>query len=113
MTTKPLTQNQQKETASQGSKDYLVKNLKAGSTIYTNILNADSRGMSRKMRVYFVDDSGFIENITFDVAQVLGRPFRDHSMTVQGCGMNMGFSVVYSLSEVLFDDGYALEQRWL
>jgi hypothetical protein len=32
---------------------------------------------------------------------------------VQGCGMDMGFHVVYSLSQTLFNDGYALKQRWL
>ena len=84
MTTKPLTQKQQKETASQGSKDYLVKKLKAGITVYTNVLNASSSGMSRKMRVYFVDDSGNLEDITFGVAQVLGYTLRDYSMTVRG-----------------------------
>lgn len=113
MTTKPLTQKQLKEIVTQGSKDYLVKKLKAGITVYTNVLNVSSSGMSRKMRVYFVDGSGNIEDITFDVAQVLGYTLRDYSMTVRGCGMDMGFSVVYNLSECLFDDGYALKQRWL
>ena len=113
MTTKPLTQKQLKEVAIQGSKDSLTKKLKTGSTVYTNVLNVSSSGMSRKMRVYFVDDSGNLENITSDVAQVLGYTLRDYSMTVRGCGMDMGFSVVYNLSKCLFDDGYTLKQQWL
>ena len=32
---------------------------------------------------------------------------------VGGAGMDMGFHLVYNLAAVLFDDGYALEHKWI
>jgi len=33
------------------------------------------------------------------------------SVKVTGCGMDMGFQLVYTLAQALFNDGYALKQR--
>jgi hypothetical protein len=78
-------------------------------------------------------------DITGHVARVLGYPCRDRAdgMTVGGCGMDMGFHVVHSLSYALhgtntvgadaeehagrpfrptreqYRAGYSLEHRWL
>ena len=32
---------------------------------------------------------------------------------VGGCGMDMGFHLVYTLSRELFDDGYYVKHEWL
>jgi hypothetical protein len=36
-----------------------------------------------------------------------------NGLVVGGCGMDMGFHAVYTLSRILYNDGYALKQRWL
>lgn len=36
-----------------------------------------------------------------------------NGIKVEGAGMDMGFHLVYSLSQRLFGDGYKLSHRWL
>jgi hypothetical protein len=40
------------------------------------------------------------------VARVLGEKLRDGGLGVGGCGMDMGFHLVYSLSRALFPTGF-------
>lgn len=50
----------------------------------------------------------------YAVSTVLGwaRGKRD-GIRVSGCGMDMGFHLVYNLSLVLYGSGDALKQRWI
>jgi hypothetical protein len=32
---------------------------------------------------------------------------------VSGCGMDMGFHLVYSIAQFYNDDGYSVRQRWI
>ena len=41
------------------------------------------------------------------------RPANRDGVRVVGCGMDMGFDLVYRLSMELYGDGYALNARWL
>lgn len=56
-----------------------------------------------------------IEFLSWYVAKALGYRFSEdtEALVVGGCGMDMGFHVVYSLSYALFGDGYALNQKWI
>jgi hypothetical protein len=36
-----------------------------------------------------------------------------NGIRVGGCGMDMGFHLVYTLSRALFDDGYYVKHEWL
>ena len=77
--------------------------IKAGQTIYTTLQNVSSNGMSRRIIVTTIDD-GRIWNITRLVATACEYRYNDNygALVVGGCGMDMGFSVVYGLSSVLF-----------
>jgi alpha-galactosidase/6-phospho-beta-glucosidase family protein len=84
--------------------------------------------MSRRLNIYTVLD-GKIINITWHVANVLEYRYNQEkeSMVVGGCGMDMGYHIVYSLSRVLGvhttyqeedtdglrGDCYGLNHRWL
>lgn len=117
---------------------YLRSILKPGSEVYTTVKSVAKSGMSRTMTLHVVLD-GEIRGITYSAAVVLGKPAqRDGTIRVHGCGMDMGFHIVYTLSRILFPDGfipaeagheygrngvpatdldknggYALKQRWL
>ena len=117
---------------------YLRGILKPGSEVYTKIHSVAKSGMSRTLSLHVVVD-GRICGITYSTAVVLGENTqKDDSIRVHGCGMDMGFDVVYRLSRRLFPDGfipaeagkeygrngtpateldkdggYALKQRWL
>ena len=93
--------------------EYLKKNLKKGDTLFTIVTKVAPSGMSRRIKVLDIKD-GNHSYWSYYVSKALGYKLKDDgSILVQGCGMDMGFHVVYSLSQTLFNDGYALKQRWL
>lgn len=103
------------------AKKYLMDVLPVGGTCYTQVKSVAKSGMSRKMKFFAVED-GEIINVTWRVATVLGDSVQsDGTIRVSGCGMDMGFHMVYNLARTLYrdfktnggDSGYALKQRWL
>lgn len=94
--------------------------IKPGDTLYLVLRHRSASGMSRTIGVkgFSVDSStGEIRDweFSYNVALALGWRFnRDREgVTVGGCGMDMGFHLVYELAGVLFGDGYTLKHRWL
>ena len=110
-------------------------------TIVTTVLQHVSRsGMSRSIKCVMADPEIGVWDITGYVAAALST-VRDSRYGIKrdGCGMDMGFDLVYSLSRTLYptgfdcigegcpsndhsnrreaahhaDGGYALRQRWL
>lgn len=102
-------------------KKYLMDILPAGGTCYTQVTSVAKSGMSRKMKFFAVHGEEIID-VTWKVATVLGDSVQhDGTIRVSGCGMDMGFHMVYNLSRTLYgdvkcnesDSGCALKQRWL
>ena len=121
----------------------LKKRLKPGQTIYTILRKVSKSGMLRHISVCIATRNPkgqpFISDITWQVARALQdySDFpQDYGIKVSGCGMDMGFSIIYSLGSVLFghgketqkhkymtyrngskepetDGGYLLKQQWL
>lgn len=84
--------------------------LPAGTEVYSIVRHVSQSGMSRQISFHIVED-GAIRDISFHVARALGYTLdRDRfALKVSGCGMDMCFSVVYSLGSALFRDGHAGE----
>ena len=89
------------------SREVLLRWLKPGDTIYTVLRHVSRSGMSRKIDLYKIEDGQPIF-LTGHAARVLGdRWDRDTGgIVVQGCGMDMGFEVVYRLGYALYPDGF-------
>ena len=111
--------------------------VKEGTKVYTNVTQVARSGMSRHITVHVVspvtrkfdigghaDGTGSsrtyeIRSITFHVARILGykRDAHTGALKVGGCGMDMGFAVVYELSAAMFRGkdraGYVLKQEWI
>ena len=93
--------------------------LAPGDTVYTVLRHTSRSGMSRLIDLYAfrTDDAGklFKVYLSYNAATVLGWKYDDgkHAMKVGGCGMDMGFHAVYTLSRALFGDGYALNHEWI
>ena len=86
-----------------------------GSTAYTLVTKVAPSGMSRHIMVSGAPKRGEVENVSWYIAKLLDWTYKDNtrSVFVGGCGMDMGFHLVYTLSRILYEDGYAIEQRWL
>ena len=88
-------------------------------TVYTVLRHVSQSGMSRDISLKTVED-GQIRDITYTVAIALGEKPKDKNgqrvIRVNGCGMDMGFHLVYSLSSVLYPNedraGYKLSHEW-
>jgi|TARA_R100000458_G_scaffold4182_1_gene3381 hypothetical protein len=96
------------------SEEWLKKYLKKGDTIYTICKHVSRSGMMRHIAFYIMlNNEPF--RINAHIADVLDMKFNKHNdaLKVSGTGMDMGFHIVYSLSQTLFDDGYNLNQRWM
>lgn len=118
----------------------LKRLLKPGDTVYCMLEGEPSRsGMFRRIsfklarvgRVYGGGRKPYIHDITGYIARILGyRIDKRGGIGVSGCGMDMGFAVVYELGAALWpkgtskphgtrngepdrDGGYALKSTWL
>ena len=84
--------------------------------VKTILRHVSQSGMSRNISVVYKG-----EDITWKVAKALGEPIKEKHgswiITMGGCGMDMGFSLVYNLATVLYgyenQGGYRLKQEWL
>ena len=94
--------------------------VKPGTKVYTILRHVSSSGMSRNISLVIADGED-IADITYYAAQALGDKLIEskghRAIRVNGCGMDMGFNLVYNLSSVLFTGqdraGYVLKQAWI
>jgi len=106
--------------------DRLHELLKPGDTILCVLRHVSKSGMSRRIDFYTQN----LDYLSHSFAVVRGDAEPKNGLRVDGCGMDMGFSVVYSLGYKLWPEGtdtphgtrngepdsnggYALKHRWL
>lgn len=88
--------------------------------IYTFLRHVSKSGMSRDITLKIVDGDGTLRDITYTAALAIGEKPRDSHgwrvIRVHGCGMDMGFHLVYSVSHALYDGqeraGYVISHEW-
>jgi len=98
----------------------LTHYVKTGTKVYTIMRHVSSSGMSRNISLVIANGNE-ITDITYYAAHALGDKLSEtkghRTIRVNGCGMDMGFHLVYNLSSVLFKGqdraGYVLKQGWL
>jgi hypothetical protein len=97
----------------------LRQTLPPGSTVYTMLHHVSRSGMRRRigLRAISGDSMLYLDSLA---ARALGEPRPEDGLVVDGCGMDMGFNLVYCLSVRLYcpndydqDAAYALNQRWI
>jgi len=74
-----------------------------GSTVYAKVNKVSSSGMSRNIGLYVILD-GRLTNISYHAARALEWPYKDGydgGVRVSGCGMDMLFATIDSLSYVM------------
>lgn len=87
-------------------------------SVYAVLRHVSSSGMSRNIDFYVIRDNQ-PRYITGLIAQALDYKLsKNGGLTVGGCGMDMGFHVIYTLSSMLYkSDGsigsYKLTNKWI
>ncbi len=86
----------------------LRETLKPGDTVFTVLRSVSRSGMNRKIDLYKIEDGSpqWLSRLAAKACDWTFDNKRD-AVSVGGCGMDMGFHLVYSLSRVLFPDGFA------
>jgi hypothetical protein len=94
-------------------------------TVYTVLRSVSASGMTRHISLVVAaignDGDPALYDITYHAAKVLGDKLNERNgyrtIKVNGCGMDMGYHLVHSLSSVLFAGqdraGYVLSHRWI
>ncbi len=106
------------QTASDIAKDRLREWMPKGSTVYTILETVSKSGMRRTIRLVVLvngEAEPYPIHPNYNAALVLGRTqaTKGDGIVCNGCGMDMGFDLVYSLSCSLYGEGDALKHRWL
>lgn len=80
--------------------------LKPGQTVYTTLKHVSRSGMQREIGVHSIED-GEVRWLSGLVARACGnRLGKRDGVIMGGCGMDMGFAIVYELSSALFREGF-------
>lgn len=91
----------------ESARERLSELLKPGNTVYCILRHVSRSGMSRDITLYYIDGEGTTHWLDYSAAVLLGYPLaKDQGIRVSGCGMDMGFHLVYSLGSALFPDGF-------
>lgn len=83
--------------------------LPVGATVYTVLRHVSKSGMSRDISLHIVTQDS-IRTITYLAALALGDKVKEvggvSAIRVNGCGMDMGWNLVYCLSNALYPNGF-------
>ena len=91
---------------------FLKTKIKKGDTLYTQLHHVSQSGMTRHISVRQIKNN-YPLNWDYQVSIALDWKLVNPGIKVGGCGMDMGFHLIYTLSQKLFDDGYAIKHSWL
>lgn len=111
--------------------------IKPGYTVYCVLEHVSASGMTRRIKFLVPsierrngEGVHVIRNVSPLIADLTGYRLKEGALVVQGCGMDMGFAVVYDFGRALWPDGtpkphgtrngepdsdggYALKHQWL
>ena len=102
MTTRRYTKDETREAL-----NYLRAELTPGRTVYTKLTHVSRSGMSLSIECYLAQGRDNLTDITWQVARATNaRLDNNHGgIVTQGCGMDMGYALVYGLGRTLYTDG--------
>ena len=128
---KKLTQKEGATLHKQQAKNQLLELIKPNDTVYTILRKVSSSGMQRSISLHIIKDNRIL-CLDYDVSLLTHYKLdtKGQGLIVKGCGMDMGFDLVYNLGCALWpagtpephgtrngepdtDGGYALKQQWI
>jgi hypothetical protein len=89
----------------------LKKMIKAGDTVYTTVKRVSASGMSRAISCYIVSKDKRIVELDWYISRVSDRKIhKNGGVIIGGCGMDMGFAMVYNLGRAMYPEGFKLRK---
>ena len=85
----------------------LLSELTPGRTIFTKLTHVSRSGMSRSIECYLAQGRDNLTDITWQVARATNARLDNlhGGIIMGGCGMDMGFALVYNLGRTLYPNG--------
>ena len=113
-TERKLSKKAQKEQDRAEAIDRLRGMIKPGDKVYTILRHVSKSGMSRDISLLIDANCGTGERALYNITYLAARALDDrliesggsHAIRIGGCGMDMGFNLVYCLGRKLFPEGF-------
>lgn len=100
----------EKEEQSSKALERLKAWIQPNDMVYTYLKSVSSNGISRQIAIIIPIKHGEIiaKNISWEVSRALNFKLnkQGNAITIGGAGMDMGYAIVYALSDKLFRDRY-------
>ncbi len=94
-----------------------LKGLPKGTTLYTILRRVSRSGMTRIIDLKIIQDNqprnAIIREFPYCAKNCDQESKWGGNYRVTGCGMDMGFWLVYELGWLIHQDGYYFNQKWL
>lgn len=103
---KPETKKQAKAREHNEACEQLRQLFPIGSTIYCVIRSVSRSGMSREISFFAGGPNHEVSCVDWLVCRALDYHLGKAGVKVSGCGMDMGFHVVYSVARVIYRDAF-------
>lgn len=87
------------------ARERLARELKPGDTVHTILKHVSRSGMLRHVQPVILRDGDSV-GLGYSAGALLRESVTDQSVHMHGCGMDMGFALVYNLGMALFPDGF-------
>jgi hypothetical protein len=85
----------------------LRETLKLGDTVWTDLKHVSRSGMQRVIQLLAIENNQ-PRYLGWNAAKAMGYRYDEkrEGIVIGGCGMDMGFSLVYDLAHTLWPKGY-------
>ena len=92
----------------EAARQRLLSVLKPGDTVCTVLRHCSKSGMLRVIDLVYLDKNGRVYDIGWNAAKAMGDKYDmdRNGIRIGGCGMDMGFALVYNLGQCLFPKGF-------
>ena len=96
----------------------VLRNLPKDTTLYTVLRRVSRSRMTRIIDLKYINTNNQPRNIIVSELAGCAKDTEQESKwggnyKVPGCGMDMGFWLVYELGQLVHQDGYYFKQEWL
>lgn len=93
---------------------HLPNTQRASRPIYA-VIRHKSKSFLKKVISFYVIHNGRLINLDWWIAEALDYPYceKHHGIIVKGGNTCLAWEVIYGISRLLYDEGYAYSREWI